>query len=133
MARKSQPDYGERIGLSAQKVYLDGDIGAIRDLAKALLGVVHQRVGGPQRGTKTIPDSEVNEFVCMMFDRCQNNDIPPPKDLVTLVRVQLRRDRPLATNRGYILRKQLVLTYRRENPGASLREIAKVASVTLEI
>ena len=94
----------------AQKVYLDADEETIRDLALALLKVVRLRAGKRQREIRTIPD-------------------PPPKNLTALIRVQLRRDRPLSINRGYLLRKQLVLTYRRNNPKASLRQIAKATHV----
>ena len=113
----------------AQKVYLDADEETIRDLALALLKVVRLRAGKRQREIRTIPDSEVNDFACLMLDRCQSNGIPPPKNLTALIRVQLRRDRQLSINRGYLLRKQLVLTYRRNNPKASLRQIAKATHV----
>ena len=112
-----------------RKVYLDADEEAIRDMAWGLLKVVRQRAGKNQREIKTIPDSEVNEFACLMLDRCQSNGIPPPNDLTTLIKVQLRRDRRLATNRGYVLRKQLVFAIQREYPKASLRQIAKLAGV----
>ena len=117
------------IGVLAQKVYLDADEEAVRDLALGLLKVVRQRPGGRQRGTSTIPDSDVNELVCLMVDRCRGNGIPPPEKLTTLIRVQLRRDRPLALGKGYIFRKQLVLTFKKENPEASLRQIAKATHV----
>ena len=113
----------------AQKVYLDADEETIRDLALGLLKVVRLRAGKRQREIRTIPDSEVNDFACLMLDRCQSNGIPPPKNLTALIRVQLRRDRPLSINRGYFLRKQTVLAIRRGNPGASLREIARVVRV----
>ncbi len=64
------------IGVLAQKVYLDADEEAVRDLALGLLKVVRQRPGGRQRGTSTIPDSDVNELVCLMLDRCRSNGIP---------------------------------------------------------
>ena len=112
-----------------RKVYLDGDEEAIRDLAFGLLKVVRLRAGGPQRGANTIPDSEVNEMACRMLDRCQSNGIPPPQHLAELIRTQLRRDRPLSINRGYFLRKQIMLAFRKDNPKASLRQIAKAVHV----
>lgn len=113
----------------AQKVYLDADEEAVRDLALGLLKVVRQRPGGRQRGTSTIPDSDVNELVCLMLDRCRSNSIIPPENLTALVRVQLRRDRPLAIGKGYLFKKQHVLAFKKDNPEASLRQIARAIKV----
>ena len=114
----------------------DGEAGAVTELSVVLSNDIRHRKTKSQRGDSQLvargehlPESLTSNFAYRMVQACHREGQALPKDLVELLQLILKQDRPPAkSDRRYIQRLEAI-QFVRQNPKAGVRQIAAAVGV----
>ena len=114
----------------------DGDEAAIVEFCTTLSGNLVQRETLTRQGEthlvvrgEFLPDSLIGNFAYRMLRACSRNGLPPPTELVDLMQLLLKQDRPPQRSERRFVKRMDAINYLREHPGAGVREIARAVGV----
>jgi len=114
----------------------DGDEGAIVEFCTTLSGNLVQRETLTRQGEthlvvrgEFLPDSLIGNFAYRMLRACGRNGLPPPTELVDLMQLLLKQNRPPQRSERRFVKRMDAINYLREHPGAGVREIARAVGV----
>ena len=114
----------------------DGHEGAIVEFCTTLSGnLVHRETLTRQGETHLVvrgeflPDSLIGSFAYRTLRACGQNGLPPPPELVELMQLLLKQDRPPQRSERRYVKRMDAINYLREHPGAGVREIAQAVGV----
>ena len=114
----------------------DGDKAAIEDFSTTLSGNLVNREKRIRQGEthlvvrgEFLPDSLIGNFAYRMLRACSRNGLPPPTELVDLMQLLLKQDRPPQRSERRYVKRMDAINYLREHPGAGVREIAQAVGV----
>jgi len=114
----------------------NGELGAIAELSGVLSNDLRHRHIKVQRGDtqlvgrgEHLPDSLIANFAYRMVQACHRESLTPPKDLVELLQLVLRQDRPPANSQRRYVHRLEAIRYLREHPTAGVRDIALAVGV----
>ena len=114
----------------------DGDKAAIEDFSTTLSGNLVNREKRIRQGDthlvvrgEFLPDSLIGNFAYRMLRACSRNGLPPPTELVDLMQLLLKQDRPPQRSERRFVKRMDAINYLREHPGAGVREIARAVGV----
>ena len=114
----------------------DGDESAIEELCATLSGNLVQRETRSKQGEthlvvrgESLPDSLIGNYAYRMLRACARSHVPPPTELVDLLQLLLKQDRPPQRSERRFVKRMDTIDYVREHPGAGVREIAQAVDV----
>ena len=114
----------------------DGDARAIEEFSTTLSGNLVQRETRTRQGetqlvarSEALPDSLIGNYAYRMLRACSRSRVPPPNELVELMQLLLKQDRPPQRSERRFVKRVDAIDYVRGHPGAGVREIAQAVGV----